>query len=96
MKGFIHDILRQLSWNKYSKTCVKWPFSKKDQKLVFKTNYRLMQVKSIAECSNGAIVGILTFINMINTTSERLTARNFFICRYFSYYKQLKFWAQLS
>ena len=24
--------------------------SKKDQKLVFKTNYRLMQVKSIAEC----------------------------------------------
>ena len=24
---------------------------KKDQKLVFKTNYRLMQVKSIAECS---------------------------------------------
>ena len=25
--------------------------SQKDQKLVFKTNYRLMQVKSIAECS---------------------------------------------
>ena len=24
--------------------------SQKDQKLVFKTNYRLMQVKSIAEC----------------------------------------------
>ena len=30
--------------------------SKKDQKLVFKTNYRLMQVKSIAECSNGSIL----------------------------------------
>ena len=28
-------------------------------------------------------VGILTFISMINTTSERLKARNFFICRYF-------------
>ena len=26
------------------------------------------------------IVGILTFISMINTTSERLKARNFFIC----------------
>ena len=42
------------------------------------------------------IVGILTFISMINTTSERLTARNFFICRYFSFYEQLKFRAQLS
>ena len=42
------------------------------------------------------IVGILTFICMINTTSERLKARNFIICRYFSFYKQLKFCAQLS
>ena len=41
-------------------------------------------------------VGILTFISMINTTSERLTARNLFICRYFSFYEQLKFRAQLS
>ena len=31
------------------------------------------------------IVGILTFISMINTTSERLKARNFFICQYFSF-----------
>ena len=30
--------------------------SQKDQKLVFKTNYRLMQVKSIAECSKGSIL----------------------------------------
>ena len=28
--------------------------SQKDRKLVFKTNYRLMQVKSIAECSKGS------------------------------------------
>ena len=35
------------------------------------------------------IVGILTFISRINTTSERLKARNFFICRYFSFYEQL-------
>ena len=40
----------------YSKTCLKWPVKKEDQKLVFKTNYRLMQVKSIAECSRGSIL----------------------------------------
>ena len=42
------------------------------------------------------IVGILTFISTINTTCERLKARNFFICPYFSFYEQLKFRAQLS
>ena len=42
------------------------------------------------------IVGILTFISMINTTSERLKAIKFFICRYFRFYEQLKFRAQLS
>ena len=31
------------------------------------------------------IVGILTFIILINTRSERLKARNFFICQYFSF-----------
>ena len=41
------------------------------------------------------IVGILTFISMINTISERLKARNF-TCRYFSFYEQLKVHAQLS
>ena len=42
----------------YSKTCVKRPLSnsQKDQILVFKTNYRLMQAKSIAECSMGSIL----------------------------------------
>ena len=42
------------------------------------------------------IVGILTFISMINTTSARLKARHFFIYRYLSFYEQLKFHAQLS
>ena len=42
------------------------------------------------------IVDILTFISMINTTSERLQARNCVICWYFSVYEQLKFRAQLS
>ena len=41
------------------------------------------------------IVGILTFISMINTT-ERLKARNFFVCLYFSFYEQLIFRPQLS
>ena len=39
----------------YSKTCLKRPLSK-DQKLVFKTNYRLMQDKSIAVWSKGSIL----------------------------------------
>ena len=41
-------------------------------------------------------VGILTFISMINTTAERLKARTFFNCRYFSFYEQFKFCAQLG
>ena len=42
------------------------------------------------------IVDILTFICMIDITSERHKAKHFFICRYFSFYEQLKFRAQLS
>ena len=42
------------------------------------------------------MVGILTFISMINTISERLTARRFIILRYFSFYEHLKFRAHLS
>ena len=33
------------------------------------------------------IVGILTFISMINTSTERLKARSFFISSYFSFYE---------
>ena len=42
------------------------------------------------------IVGILTFISMINTTLRDLKQETFFICGYFSFYEQLKFHAQLS
>ena len=38
-------------------------------------------------------VGILKCISMIDTTSESLKARNFFVCWYFSSYEQLKFLA---
>ena len=42
------------------------------------------------------IVGILTFISMINTTPESLKARKVFIFQYFSFHEQLKFHTQLS
>ena len=42
------------------------------------------------------IVGILTIISMVNTTSEKLKASHFFICRYVSFYEQRKFRDQLS
>ena len=42
------------------------------------------------------IDGIITFISMINTISERHKANNAFICQYFSFNEQLKFCAQLS
>ena len=35
------------------------------------------------------VVDILTFISMINTKSERLKARKFLICRYFTFYVEL-------
>ena len=42
------------------------------------------------------IVGILTFISRINTTSERLKARKSFPFLYFRFYEQLKIRAELS
>ena len=42
------------------------------------------------------IVGISTFISMLNTTPVRLRTRKLFNCRYFSFYEQLKVRAQLS
>ena len=42
------------------------------------------------------IVGILTFISMINITSESLQARKVFIFHHFSFHELLKFNYQLS
>ena len=42
------------------------------------------------------IVGILTFISMINTTSESLKPRKVFNFQHFSFYEKLKFHSQLS
>ena len=49
----------------YSKNCLEQPLSKR-AKMVFKTNYCLMQVKSIAECSKGEHSAILSiFIKLL-------------------------------
>ena len=40
------------------------------------------------------IVGILTFMNMINTTFESVKVGKVFIVHCFSFYEQLKFHAQ--
>ena len=42
------------------------------------------------------IVGILTFINRIDTPYKCIKQENPFIYRYFSFYEQLKFPAQLN
>ena len=42
------------------------------------------------------IVGILTFISRINTTSESLKARKICVFQDSSFYEQLNFYAQLS
>ena len=55
-----------------------------------------MQFILIINVKMPTIVGILTFISMINTTFDRFKARNFFISCYFSFYEQLEFRAQLS
>ena len=55
----IISFIYMVCWNqedqntKFSKICLKRPL-KKDQNWVFKTDYLLMQVKSIAECSKRA------------------------------------------
>ena len=54
----------------YSKTC-----QKEDQKLAFKTDYRLMQVKSSAECSKGSI---LQYFRPSKSLNYHLSLRSLF------------------
>ena len=44
-------ILSDGMYKQYSKTCLKWLLKERPQNMFFKTNTRLMQVGSIAECS---------------------------------------------
>ena len=57
---------------------------------------QLSSMKFILLINVKIIVGTLTFISMINITSERLKAKNFSIYVYFSFYEQMKYSAQLS
>ena len=60
----IRKVLEILECLQYRKICVKQPLSKK-KKWVFKADYCLMQVKSIAECSKMEHSSILlTFIKL--------------------------------
>ena len=68
-----------------------WP---RDYKKKFHTQL-IMKFILLINVKMPTVVGILTFISIINTTSERHKARDF-ICQYFSFYEQLKFSAQLS
>ena len=63
-------------------------FRAPDKSVYWKTIFFII-IQNICCGYSITIVGILTFISMKNTTSERLPARNFFICRYFSFYEQL-------
>ena len=42
------------------------------------------------------IVGILTFISMINTTSDSQKARKVYMFQHFSFHEQLKLYALVS
>ena len=42
------------------------------------------------------LINVLSLISMIHAESERLKTSQFFICRYYSFYQQLKFRTQLS
>ena len=72
---------------------MRWP---RDYKTFFILNSAEHEIYPAHKCENANNCGILTLISMINTISERLKARNFFICLYFRFYEQMKFRAQLS
>ena len=56
-----------------------------------------MKVIILINVKMPTIVGILTFISMINNTPYKsLTARKVFIFKHFSCYERLKFYAHLS
>ena len=60
----------------YSKTCVKRQLSKRT-KMVFKTNYTLMQVKSIAKCFEWSFYTgftVLSILDNISLTKRGLVA----------------------
>ena len=72
------------------------PCSGPDGLKLFMLNFMSMKFIMLTNVKMQTIVGILTFISMINTTSESLIAGKAFIFQHFSFYEQLKFHTQLS
>ena len=73
--------------------------SKSGPKVIKKISYSTqlsMKFILLINVKMPTIVGILTFISMINTTSKSLKARKVFILQHFSFYEHLKFHAQFS
>ena len=50
------EVFFQFHYLPHNKTCLRRPLRKNTKNWFFKTHYRLMQVKSIAECSDGSIL----------------------------------------
>ena len=48
------------------------------------------EINPAHKCLNANNCVILTLISMVNTTYEGLKARNFFICRYFSFHEKVR------
>ena len=65
-------------------------------KLVLCSTQLGMKFIQLINAKMSTIVGILTFISRINTSYESLKARNTQLFQRFSFYEQLKFYAQLS
>ena len=62
----------------------------------FSRSIQLIKCFMLIDIKMPTIVGILTIISMVNTTSESLKASIVFIFPHNSYYKQLKFHIQMS
>ena len=58
--------------------------------------YKTFSMLNSTEHKNYPAVGILTFISMINTSNDSLKERNTYLFQHFSFYEQLKFYAQFS
>ena len=55
-----------------------------------------MKLITLVNIEMSSMVGILTFISMINKTFESLKAKKSLFFQHFSFYVQLKFHAQLK
>ena len=65
-------------------------------KFILLMNVKMLTIYPAHNVKMSTIVGILTFISRKNTSYESLKARNTYLFQRFSFYEQLKFYAQLS